>query len=129
MLTATKTKPKLQKERFAEDGTRLFNPSLPHGVVYADGYSEAKFIQEWEGREVLYQGNHLPVGHKPGQPLPRPVDEIEQENQDLHARLASLEQLVKQLTAAQAATTTQPAPTGDTGQPPGKPAGAPKNGK
>lgn len=84
-------KPKIEKDRFTEDGVRMFNPSLEHGVVYADGYVETKFIQAYQGREMHYRGDYTPVGYVPGQPLPPAIDEVEQENKALKDRIAQLE--------------------------------------
>lgn len=84
-------KPKIEKDRFTTDGVRLFNPSLPHGTVYSDGFIETKFIQEFEGRPVDYRGDGTPVGYKQGKPLPPTIDEVETENQALKDRIAQLE--------------------------------------
>jgi hypothetical protein len=47
------------EDDFAPDGTRLFNPKKPHGTVYADGFTEARFFQEG----VLYRVDRYPVGY------------------------------------------------------------------
>jgi hypothetical protein len=90
MVQAQK-KPKVEKDKFAADGVRMFNPSKEHGVVYCDGYIEVKYIQEYEGREVHYRGDYLPVGYKEGEPLPKHAEELLDENTKLQARIAELE--------------------------------------
>lgn len=84
-------KPKSERDRFTPDGVRLFNPSLEHGVVYADGYIETKFIQEYDGVETHYRGDGTPVGYVEGVPMPPPVDEVQAENKALKDRIAALE--------------------------------------
>lgn len=84
-------KPRIDRDQFTADGVRLFNPSKEHGVVYADGFVEVKYIQSYEGREVHYRGDGTPVGYTPGQPLPAPVDVVEEENKALKSRIAELE--------------------------------------
>lgn len=39
------------------NGVRLFNPSKPHGVIYADGFEEAK----WDQEGILYRGDRTPI--------------------------------------------------------------------
>lgn len=50
-----------KKEEFLadefRDGVRLFNPSKPHGTVYADGFAEAK----WDQEGILYRGDRSPI--------------------------------------------------------------------
>lgn len=62
---------KVKPDEYHEDGTRLFNPTKPHGTVYGDGYNEARWIQD----NVAYRGDRLPVGHmvaeKPAIPVKR----------------------------------------------------------
>src|SRR5277367_1793418 len=84
-------KPRIERDQFTDDGVRMFNPSKEHGTVYADGSMETKFIQEYDGREVHYRGDGTPVGYTPGQPLPQPVDVVEEENKALKSRIAELE--------------------------------------
>src|SRR6266436_269241 len=96
-------KPKVERDSFTPDGVRLFNPSLEHGVVYADGFIETKFIQEYQGREVHYRGDHTPVGYVEGEPMPPPVDEVQAENKALKDRIASLEAAIARIEALQAA--------------------------
>lgn len=68
------------------DGQRQFNPSKPHGVVYADGFFEAKYVQEYEGREVYYRGDGSPIGVDPGKVTP--VADLARENAELKRALA-----------------------------------------
>lgn len=51
------SKPK--PDEYHEDGTRLFNPTKGHGVVFGDGAIEAR----WEQDGVQYRADRLPVGH------------------------------------------------------------------
>jgi hypothetical protein len=90
MASAVK-KIKIERDRFTDDGVRLFNASKPHGVVYADGYFETKYIQEYEGREVHYKGDGAPVGYQHGVPMPPSQDELLEENTALNARIRDLE--------------------------------------
>jgi hypothetical protein len=90
-MAAAVKKLKIERDRFTDDGVRLFNPSKPHGVVYADGFIEVKFIQEYEGKEVHYRGDHAPVGYEFGVPLPKGAEELLNENEQLQARIRDLE--------------------------------------
>lgn len=90
-MAAAAKKIKIERDRFTDDGVRLFNASKPHGVVYADGYFEVKYIQEYEGREVHYKGDGAPVGYKFGVPMPPSQDELLEENSALNARIRDLE--------------------------------------
>jgi hypothetical protein len=90
-MAATAKKPKIERDRFTADGVRLFNISKEHGVVYCDGFMEVKYIQEYEGREIHYKGDGTPVGYVSGQPLPKFIDEVEQENLELKQRIKDLE--------------------------------------
>src|SRR5260221_941658 len=90
-MAAAAKKLKIERDRFTDDGVRLFNPSKPHGVVYADGYFETKYIQEYEGREVHYKGDHAPIGYQFGVPMPPSADELIEENSALNARIRDLE--------------------------------------
>lgn len=49
---------------FAPDGTRLFNPKKPHGTVYADGFTEAKWFQDG----ILYRADRFPVDYEKDTP-------------------------------------------------------------
>ena len=58
---------KSMPDEFHEDGTRLFNPSRPHGTVYGDGAIEARWVQDG----IQYRGDRLPVGHVAQKQAPR----------------------------------------------------------
>lgn len=90
-MAQAQKKSKIQRDQFTNDGVRLFNPSKEHGTVYCDGFIETKYIQEYEGREIHYRGDGTPVGYKLGEPLPKFIDEIEQENRELKDRIRDLE--------------------------------------
>lgn len=84
-------KTKIEKDRFTPDGVRLFNATKEHGVVYADGFTEVKYIQMYEERELHYRGDGTPVGYRAGEPLPKHQDELLDENEKLQARIRDLE--------------------------------------
>jgi len=90
-MAQTAKKQKIERDRFTEDGVRLFNPSKEHGVVYADGYLEVKYIQEYEGEEKHYRGDGAPVGYTKGVPMPKSAPELLTENEQLQARIKDLE--------------------------------------
>lgn len=50
---------KLKPDEFHSDGTLLFNPTLPHGLIYGDGKVEGQFMQDG----IVYRADRLPVGH------------------------------------------------------------------
>ena len=107
---------KIERDRFTDDGVRLFNATRPHGVVYSDGFVEVKFIQEYEGREMHYKGDGAPVGYKYGVPLPKHADELLEENQVLQNRIRDLEsaqQKTNELLAQLMAKLSGPAPALD----------------
>lgn len=105
-MAMAQKKPKVEKDRFSPDGVRLFNPTLPHGTVYSDGFIEAKFIQEYEGEELQYRGDGLPVGSSRARVSN--ADEALAENEMLRQRLAELEAKLGPASAGKP--TTQPAP-------------------
>jgi hypothetical protein len=86
-MNQTKVKQLTTPDRVLE-GVRMFNPSKPHGTVYADGFFEAKYVQEFEGREVYYRGDGTPIGENPGKVIPA-VD-LARENADLKRQLEEL---------------------------------------
>jgi hypothetical protein len=90
MASALK-KQKIERDRFTEDGVRLFNASKEHGVIYCDGFLEAKYVQEFEGEVMMYRGDGAPVGYTKGVPMPRKADELLSENEALQARIRDLE--------------------------------------
>lgn len=120
-MAAAAKKPKIERDEFTPDGVRMFNASKPHGVVYCDGFIEVKFIQEYEGRELHYRGDRLPVGYVEGQPLPPAPEEISAENVALKNRIKDLEdsqrktnelleKLLGKVSEPKAAAVTPPAP-------------------
>lgn len=90
-LQTAQKKPKIERDRFTEDGVRLFNQSKEHGVIYCDGFMEAKYVQEFEGEAVMYRGDGAPVGYEKGVPMPKKADELLTENEALQARIRDLE--------------------------------------
>jgi len=60
----------INDDNFLADGTRLFNPTKPHGTVYSDGYSDARFSQNG----VLYRGDGKPVGYQEIDSTPAPLN-------------------------------------------------------
>lgn len=49
----------IKEDEFHADGTRMFNPTKPHGTVYGGNANEARWIQD----NIEYRGDRLPVGH------------------------------------------------------------------
>jgi hypothetical protein len=117
-LQNTVKKPKVERDRFTEDGVRLFNASKEHGVIYCDGFMEAKYIQEYEGEAVQYRGDGAPIGYTKGVPMPKKAEELLSENEALQARIKDLEtsqqktnELLARLAAQLEAKETPKAPT------------------
>lgn len=50
---------KAKPDEFHEDGTRLFNPTRPHGTVYGGIEGDARWVQDG----ITYRSDRLPVGH------------------------------------------------------------------
>lgn len=120
-MAQTAKKTKIERDQFTEDGVRLFNASKEHGTIYCDGFSEAKYVQEFEGEAVLYRGDGAPLGYRKGAPMPKRATELLSENEALHAKIkdleesqarttALLERLSKQLDTKAAALKPAPAP-------------------
>lgn len=57
----SKNEPKVEQDRYTEDGVRMFNPTKPHGTIYADGFHEGRYTQAG----VNYRADGLPVGYTP----------------------------------------------------------------
>lgn len=110
-------KTKVMKDAYTPDGVRMFNISKPHGVVYADGFTEVKYIQEHDGREMHYRGDGTPVGYVMGKPLPKPIDEVENENTELRARIAEMEASQARMLAMLEQLTSQRTPPAQTPPP------------
>jgi hypothetical protein len=124
---------KIERDRFTEDGVRMFNPSKEHGTVYADGFIEVKYIQEYEGREIHYRGDGTPVGYKMGTPLPKHADELLTENEQLQNKVKDLEsaqartnELLARLMAKLEEGKGEPGAATDTGSEPPKATGSAK---
>jgi hypothetical protein len=94
-ISTAQKKPKVEKDQFTEEGVRWFNASKPHGTIYADGYSEAKFLQEYQGEAILYRGDGSPVGYEKGKPMPKAREELLDENAQLQNRIRDLEESQK----------------------------------
>ena len=54
-------------DEFTADGTRLFNPTRPHGIVYGGGPGDGRWVQDG----ITYNGDRKPVGYVE----PAPVDQ------------------------------------------------------
>lgn len=48
---------KITKDEYTDAGVRLFNFSKPHALIYADGHSEAKYLQDGQ----YYRGDRTPI--------------------------------------------------------------------
>jgi hypothetical protein len=46
-------------DEFKADGTKLFNPSKPHGSVYGGGPEDGRWVQD----VIVYGGDRNPVGY------------------------------------------------------------------
>jgi hypothetical protein len=88
---------KILKDEYSEDGkTRLFNPSKPHGLIYADGHSEAKYLQEGQ----YYRGDRTPIAgmtQRPNDPPKLAVVETTPEEVAVARRVDKLEAKVDDL--------------------------------
>jgi hypothetical protein len=98
-IATAQKKPKIERDRFTDEGVRWFNESKPHGIIYADGFSEAKYVQEYQGEIILYRGDGSPVGYEAGKPMPKAREELLDENAQLQARVRELEESQKQTNA------------------------------
>ena len=107
---------------------RLFNATKEHGVIYCDGFMEAKYIQDYEGEAVMYRGDGAPVGYEFGVPAPKKAEELLTENEALQARIKDLEdsqrrtnELLERLTKGMSEKPATAAPDPTTGTPAPKP--------
>lgn len=128
MALAALKKPKIERDRFTEDGVRLFNITKEHGVIYADGFIEAKYLQEYEGEAILYRGDGAPIGYEHGVPMPKKAEELLTENEALQARIKDLEdsqrrtnELLEKLTRGMSEKPATAAPEPASGTPAPKP--------
>ena len=48
-----------QPDEFTADGTRLFNPTRPHGMVYGGGPGDGRWVQD----DVVFGGDRKPVDY------------------------------------------------------------------
>lgn len=48
---------KILKDEYTEDGVRLCNLTKPYAAIYADGHSEAKYLQDYQ----YYRGDRTPI--------------------------------------------------------------------
>lgn len=48
---------KVLKDEYTPDGKRMCNLSKPMGVIYSDGFSEAKYLQDGQ----YYRGDRTPI--------------------------------------------------------------------
>lgn len=86
----------IQKDEYTPDGKRLFNPTRPHGVIYADGFSESKFVQDGQH----YRGDRTPIDglkERPNDPPKVKVIEKSTEEVALAKRVDNLENLMLQM--------------------------------
>ena len=49
----------IAKDEYLPDGTLLFNPTKPHGTIYSDGASTARWVQN----DVEFRGDRKPVNY------------------------------------------------------------------
>lgn len=87
---------KITKDEFTEDGRRLFNFSKPHALIYADGHSEAKYLQDGQ----YYRGDRTAIEgmiQKPNDPPKLRVIETTPEEVAVSKRVDGLEAQVKDL--------------------------------
>ena len=81
---------KVTKDEFTEDGKRLFNFTKPHALIYADGHSEAKYLQDGQ----YYRGDRTPIEgmvQKPNDPPKLRVIETTPEEVAVAKRVDKLE--------------------------------------
>lgn len=48
---------KILKDEYTPAGEKMFNPTKPHGTVYADGFVESKFVQDGQH----FRGDRTPI--------------------------------------------------------------------
>lgn len=49
-----------KKDEYLPDGTRMFNPTKPHGVVYGGGKDDGQWVQDG----VTYRADRTPLGYE-----------------------------------------------------------------
>lgn len=101
MVAPKQEKPK--PDEFCDDGlTRKLNKTKGYGIIYADGFSEAKFWQD----EIAYRGDGTPVGYVPAAkrgltPVEPTKEEVVAENEQLRRQVQALLGRVEKLEQAQ----------------------------
>lgn len=87
---------KVTKDEFNEAGVRLFNFSKPHALIYADGHTEAKYLQDGQ----YYRGDRTPIEgmvQKPNDPPKLRAIEVTPEEVAVSKRMDRVETDVKEL--------------------------------
>lgn len=87
---------KVTKDEFTKDGKRLFNFTKPHALIYADGHSEAKYLQDGQ----YYRGDRTPIDgmvQKPNDPPKLRAIETTPEEVAVTKRVDRIEADVKDL--------------------------------
>jgi hypothetical protein len=87
---------KILKDEYNEAGVRLFNFSKSHALIYADGHSEAKYLQDGQ----YYRGDRTPIEgmiQKPNDPPKLRVVETTPEEVAVAKRVDKLEGKVDDL--------------------------------
>jgi hypothetical protein len=89
---------KVTKDEYTDTGIRLFNFTKPHALIYADGHSEAKYLQDGQ----YYRGDRTPIEgmiQRPNDPPKLRVVETTPEEVAVAKRVDGLEAQVKDLKA------------------------------
>lgn len=87
---------KILKDEYTEDGQRLCNLSKPYAAIYADGHSEAKYLQDHQ----YYRGDRTPIKdmvQRPNDPPKLAVVETTPEEVAVAKRVDKLEGKVTDL--------------------------------
>jgi hypothetical protein len=87
---------KILKDEYTSDGKRMCNLSKPMGVIYSDGFSEAKYLQEGQ----YYRGDRTPIEgmtQRPNDPPKRVELETTPEEVAVAKRVDGLETRVQEL--------------------------------
>lgn len=81
---------KILKDEYTENGERLCNLSKPHAAIFADGHSEAKYLQDHQ----YYRGDRTPIKglvQRPNDPPKLAVIETTPEEVAVAKRVEKLE--------------------------------------
>lgn len=87
---------KILKDEYTEDGVRLCNLTKPYAAIYADGHSEAKYLQDHQ----YYRGDRTPIDgmtQRPNDPPKLAVVETTPEEVAVAKRVDKLEAKVGDL--------------------------------